>query len=248
MLDGWDDEPFEPAAAAVGGGADGDDSDVSQPLMEPIVSVVPNPSNHQRVHVGEVVQSEDVSVAPMLLLLRTKLGPRFGTLIYWSMIFSVALIFCGVVALDIYTWVLWSGARSSSCEMGLTNWILAVCIYWLFVSLLFPSRYIQHMTRQWTCTRFIATALNTALSGVIPVMSVALVLMAAISIFHIDEKKQSCMPTLYAFAWQYVIVHAAVYSFILAMVCCWIFSYNMETPWLVPRDAPRPRPRPRYHP
>jgi hypothetical protein len=69
--------------------------------------------------------------------------------------------------------------------MGLSSWLLSVCIYWLFVAVLFPSRFIQHTSRRWTCTQFLSTALNTALSGVIPVMSVALVLMATVALLHI---------------------------------------------------------------
>jgi hypothetical protein len=105
-------------------------------------------------------------------------------------------------------------------------------------------------------------------------MSLALVLMASISIYkignknsstiafpkaiqhsvdllslYIDEEHQACMPTLYGFAWKYVIVHAAIYAFIMAIFCCWIFSHDFASPWWNP-NTPTPRrpirPRPRY--
>jgi hypothetical protein len=49
----------------------------------------------------------------MLLMLRTKMGQTIGTIMYWSIIITIAIVFCGVVTLDIYTWHLWSQTKNA---------------------------------------------------------------------------------------------------------------------------------------
>jgi hypothetical protein len=73
---------------------------------------------------------------------------------------------------------------------------------------------------------------------------------------NIDEAQQSCMPSLYSFAWHYVVIHAAIYATLMAITCCWLLAVvDMESPLQMFAPPPQPhqrqqrpplRPRPRY--